>query len=383
MDCFVRPEILVCRKAVSAFHLCGLAGVTVACLESILLTARSGGSQGLMVLVILCSIFIFLGVSLMVKAVTGVERLVYYDCEIAVLVAAAILLRLLNQPILPTLDITVLGIGTFLVFGRVGCFMVGCCHGRPSRLGVRYRGDFARYGFPHYLVDVRLFPIQLVESAAALVIVAFGVVLILRHAPAGAAFALYVMAYGMARFLIEFLRGDAGRPYFLGFSRPQWFSLVLIGFTVIEEARGTIPFDAWHVSTLAAIALTMMLVSLGRKHSRTDRFGLLQPCHIREVAEALAKLDPTLMGEDGGAKPSGSSAPIQIARTSLGVCISADRTGGVLHYTVSRRPRSLNWEAAAVLGDVVAIFLREASRMQLIKADGGVFHLLARSSAPV
>ena len=70
---------------------------------------------------------------------TGEERIIYYRHEIAVMVVAALLLWLLRQPLLPYLDVTILGIGMFLTCGRMGCFMVGCCHGRPHDWGVCYR----------------------------------------------------------------------------------------------------------------------------------------------------------------------------------------------------------------------------------------------------
>src|SRR5262249_38293875 len=150
------------------------------------------------------------------------------------------LLRILGQPALPYLDITILGVGAFLVFGRIGCFMVGCCHGRPYRWGVRYRDKHASAGFPRYLVGVPLFPIQLVESAIVLGVVCVGIAIALQRATPGEALAWYVAAYGVARFSLEFLRGDAERPYYLGFSQPQWISLILIALLVFEEFRGAI-----------------------------------------------------------------------------------------------------------------------------------------------
>ena len=42
----------------------------------------------------------------------------------------------LELPVLPYLDLTCLGLGIFLVCGRQGCLMVGCCHGKPCGWGI-------------------------------------------------------------------------------------------------------------------------------------------------------------------------------------------------------------------------------------------------------
>ena len=53
---------------------------------------------------------------------------------------ATVLLSLLDAPVLSYLDVTVLSLGLFLAWGRLGCLMAGCCHGRPQNWGVRYKG---------------------------------------------------------------------------------------------------------------------------------------------------------------------------------------------------------------------------------------------------
>ena len=126
------------------------------------------------------------------------------------------------------MDVTILGVGTFLAFGRIGCLMVGCCHGRPCHWGIRYRQEHAEEGFAHYLVGVRLFPIQAVESLFVFAVVMIGAVAVLRGRPSGTAFALYTIGYGFVRFCLEFFRGDTDRPYTLGFSQGQWLSLWLM-----------------------------------------------------------------------------------------------------------------------------------------------------------
>ncbi len=84
--------------------------------------------------------------------------------------------------------------------GRIGCFLKGCCYGRPTD---------AWYGvaFPGTLAPV--VPTQLVESAGLLLLCA---ALVHRQRAVagnpGRLSAYYVIGYGLLRFLVEFLRGD-------------------------------------------------------------------------------------------------------------------------------------------------------------------------------
>src|SRR5262249_53815932 len=157
-DNLVRPEIRVFRRSRPAFQVCGYTGLALAILVALALATRLGLSLVMMAALILAAVLTFFGLVMVTKIITGEERIIYYHHEIAVMVVAAFLLWLLRQPVLPYLDVMILGIGAFLVCGRVGCLMVGCCHGRPHRLGVCYREEHADAGFTPYFVGVRLFP---------------------------------------------------------------------------------------------------------------------------------------------------------------------------------------------------------------------------------
>lgn len=118
----------------------------------------------------------------------------------------------------------------FHFFGRIGCFFGGCCYGKPTNgiWGVAFP-DNAEAGIYHY--GQKVFPTQLFEAAA---IAAIALTLVL--AKIKNAFAVYCVAYPVARFAIEFLRGD-DRGGFAGvFSPAQIFSLVILGAAVIVIA---------------------------------------------------------------------------------------------------------------------------------------------------
>ena len=134
------------------FQICGCTGLTFAITLSAVLIEHSGLTFWILAAIIMVAIAAFFALVMATKIITGEERIIYYHHEIAVMLMAALFLRINRQPLFPYLDITIIGIGTFLIFGRIGCLMMGCCHGRPHRWGVRYSEEHAAFGFPSYLV---------------------------------------------------------------------------------------------------------------------------------------------------------------------------------------------------------------------------------------
>ncbi len=102
-------------------------------------------------------------------------------------------------------------------FGRIGCFFAGCCYGKEtdSFLGVKFPG------FPN-----PVHPTQLYEAAFLFLLFALFSYLLLKkkykyNLP------LYLILYGVFRFLIEFIRGD-DRGKFIGIFSPSQFWSVLM-----------------------------------------------------------------------------------------------------------------------------------------------------------
>jgi hypothetical protein len=297
------------------------------------------------------------------------------------------MLWLLGQPVLPYLDVIILCIGVFLVCGRVGCLMVGCCHGRPHRWGVCYRKEHADAGFTPYFVGVRLFPVQAVESLWVFCIVTIGVTFVLNGHPsgaAGAALAWYVVTYDLGRFCFEFLRGDPDRSYLWGFSQPQWISLLLMCGVVWAELAGVLPFHLWHVAATACLALAMTVIGLARRFSRTDRHRLLHPRHVKEVAEAMAMVpSPAIETKAVGQwtiLPRRNSIAISVGYTSLGVQISGGKVSGAsgdtYHYTLSCRDGGMTEETARILAGLILQLRQAIGAGSVVKGNRNVFHLL-------
>ena len=379
LDRLVRPDVRVFGRLRSAFQVCGYSGLALAILLAMTLVLRRGLSPLVMACVVLSAVASFFALAMATKILTGRENLVYYYHEFAALAFAAVFLWLSQQPVLEYLDATILGIGAFLACGRIGCLMVGCCHGRPCGWGVRYRPEHAAAGFPGYLMGVRLFPVQLVESAWVLGVVALGSYLVLIGEPPGAALARYVVMYDLGRFSLEFLRGDTVRRYHYGFSEAQWISVLLMVAVAAGELGGLLPLQAWDIAATVGVILVMIGVAVGRRKLTT--YQILQPHHVREVAEALGRAST-----DGGTgERDGSSDDIRLFLTSLGYRISTGVVAvgpeRVRHYGLSSVDRRITRETAQALADLIILLEQTPCRSQIVEGRRGVFHLLVRAAA--
>lgn len=87
-------------------------------------------------------------------------------------------------------------------FGRIGCFMAGCCYGMEV-------DGFLSVVFVHgHGAGVPRLPTQLFESLFLFMMFLFFVTYNLRKTKRGYAIGIYAIAYGIWRFFIEYLRAD-------------------------------------------------------------------------------------------------------------------------------------------------------------------------------
>jgi len=135
-------------------------------------------------------------------------------------------------------DVAAFPIALGLAISRVGCFLAGCCFGRPTPfLGLSFPA-FSPAANELYLRGVvdsymeptpPIIPTQLLESA-----VSFGIFVALvanlrrieTRAP-GFFMRLLLFWYAVFRFFLEFFRADL-RGSFLFFSTSQWVSLIIL-----------------------------------------------------------------------------------------------------------------------------------------------------------
>jgi len=114
--------------------------------------------------------------------------------------------------------------------GRLGCFAAGCDYGSPAQApwAVTFTDVYAseRTGVP---LNIPLHPAQLYESFTTLLIFAFLLFLHRKRRFPGQVFALYLITYGAARFILEFFRGDVDRGFvFAWVSTSQFVSVLII-----------------------------------------------------------------------------------------------------------------------------------------------------------
>jgi prolipoprotein diacylglyceryltransferase len=208
------------------------------------------------------------------------ERIVFYQVASAAVGSVALVGLIAGAHVTQCLDIAVAGVGTFLVFGRLGCHSVACCHGRPARFGVVYGPAHVDVGFWSRWSGRRLWPVQLVEACVtgALVVTA----LVVGWATPGLPTLIYAVGYSVARFLLETRRGDAARPHAFGLSEAQLSSLITLAVCAVWR-----PGIAT-ISALALVAPSAAWIAMSRK-----RCELAAPSHLRE-------LDRLCVGASGG-----------------------------------------------------------------------------------
>lgn len=164
---------------------------------------------------------------------------VFYGGLIGGLLSAIFFLKRLKIPFLPASDYfgTALPLGQAI--GRWGCLSAGCCYGKPTSLpwAVRLGGNPASVTPPN-LWGIPLHPTQIYESLADFSIFLFLALWLVpriekKELKAGTAFWTYLAVYAIARFLIEFVRGDDRGWSFLSLWVSQWAAL---GFLIIAIA---------------------------------------------------------------------------------------------------------------------------------------------------
>jgi Prolipoprotein diacylglyceryl transferase len=390
LERMVRAEVQLLRRPWSAFQVCGYTGVVFAVILVMVLAIYLSLALWVMTAIVMAAVITFFGLVMATKIITGEEQIIYYHHEIAVMIVAALLLWLLGQPLLPYLDLTILGIGMFLACGRVGCLMVGCCHGRPNSWGVCYSQEHAAAGFIPYYVGVRLFPIQAVESLWVLGIVIVGTFFVLAGYASGTSLAWYVVTYDLGRFCFEFVRGDPDRPYLWGYSQGQWISVLLMVFVAAAEVSGVLPFHMWHLIATACLVLAMIAVALHRRLQRIMKFQLLHPRHVEEIAQAIELVSSTATEVTAWQvwtvfpKLESIQSEIPVACTSLGVQMSASRIraagDSIDHFAISQRDGEMTERTARILARLILQLKRATRPGRVLGGNRGVFHLLIHPS---
>lgn len=160
------------------------------------------------------------------------EGLTSFGAIIAGWLTAMVYCKINKLKMLSVMDIFSVPVLIAHAFGRVGCFLNGCCYGAEA---------------PHLPWAVHLHglgkvhPVQLYDSILTLIGVAFIVRLEKRNLAPGQSTSLMFIVYSISRFIQEFWRNDdssnATYRYFLPISDAQVFSLLIIAVATIFYIR--------------------------------------------------------------------------------------------------------------------------------------------------
>lgn len=263
------PVFQILNKTLSAYVLAAAFGAVIT-VFSVYLLAKKNGLDEIQMLIMSCFSFIALAIGgsllygltnlpLVIDAFqtfdasaigtffnklgTAFGGSVFYGGLIGVIFVAWLYTKKKNLS-MRYIDLAAIGITVFHFFGRIGCFLTGCCYGIESHIGFIYR---------HSLIasanDVRRFPVQLIEVALNAILFFVLLRLFQKKKAEGYLIHIYLYCYPIVRFFDEFLRGDSYRGFLFGLSTSQWVSLLLLvgnTFCLLWRLKHSKSADALH-----------------------------------------------------------------------------------------------------------------------------------------
>jgi phosphatidylglycerol:prolipoprotein diacylglycerol transferase len=241
------PLIEVFGRAIPTYGLCMAAGILVACWIAYTRTRRSGLDVNTWIIIVACAMAVgLLGAKILYlvascDAGAVMARLsrgdfsdlasggqVYYGGLLGGVLGAFLGARIAGAAgeFSRYCDAIVPAIPVGHAFGRVGCFLGGCCYGVPW-------DGWCAVSFPKVGVMEPVFPLQLLEAALNLVLFFVLVMYTRKRRGPYRSLSLYLVLYAAGRFILEFFRGDAIRGVAHGLSTSQWIGIgvLFLGLT--------------------------------------------------------------------------------------------------------------------------------------------------------
>ena len=181
-----------------------------------------------------CAIFGFLGAKLLYCLVSfdefiknpiqflGSSGFVVYGGIILGFVGGLIACKRKKKKFLDYFDLVMPSVSIAQGFGRIGCFLAGCCYGKETNswIGVT---------FPQNSIapsDVALIPTQLLSSIGNFIIAGILILYARKNTKSGNVGLLYMLLYCIGRFFIEFLRSDYRGEIWI-FTTSQFISICI------------------------------------------------------------------------------------------------------------------------------------------------------------
>lgn len=237
------PNVFLFGRPIATYGICLMTGVLVASFLACRRVKARGGSWEMMVIlatVVMCAALLgaklayiafsypggFAGAIADIANGKASELIrggyVFYGGLILAIPAALAVFRLGHLDAGVFCDSVVPCIPLGHAFGRIGCMLGGCCY------GIEYEGPGAIWSVEKG-IGIRLFPVQPLEALLNLALFAALVLYTRKRRKGMRTLFVYLAAYAVIRFSLEFLRGDLVRGIYGAFSTSQWISIGLLG----------------------------------------------------------------------------------------------------------------------------------------------------------
>ena len=167
--------------------------------------------------------------------------LIYYGGFIGGALGLILFARVRKLNKMTVFDLVVTGVPIAHFFGRVGCFLNGCCHGSlhegfpsvvyPQLSQPWYRHRYLELIGGWQLKSLPIHPVQLYEGCLNIALFALLLWGFPRwHKKPGRTAGVYLLIYPLIRFSVEYIRGDARTACVPGVNVAQMLSLSLMAF---------------------------------------------------------------------------------------------------------------------------------------------------------
>lgn len=113
----------------------------------------------------------------------------------------------------------------FHAFGRIGCFLSGCCYGKNLSSAIAVGP-----------IELTQIPVQLIEALAEFILFIIIIIIDKKRTDVDL-LRIYLVSYAIIRFADEFLRGDEVRGIYFGLSTAQWISIIILVVYVFKFIR--------------------------------------------------------------------------------------------------------------------------------------------------
>ncbi len=130
---------------------------------------------------------------------------VVYGAIISGMLAIILYSRIKKWDSLEVFDLVVPGLAIAQGFGRIGCFLAGCCYGAETTGALYVVFPENSLAVPH----VHLYPTQIYSSIFDFALGIFLIMYSRKKRESGKTFSLYLICYSIGRFFVEFLRNDS------------------------------------------------------------------------------------------------------------------------------------------------------------------------------